>query len=188
METTGRCLTPDVSRPFENCRYVVRRSRRCRIAAGSNGALCRPPSLRAGHPRLAEILVSQAVPAILRCQTQSHRGFLPAIRLPLCWRFNVPLAFAYAGLPLASLGAETWLPRRLLGDLVAPSRQAIRRSATISALDGLKMLGQRDSCKRKRLDLSTFGENASGQGWTTQPLIAIEVSCCNAAGFSQAQR
>lgn len=188
VDLTRRYFTPDVSLHLERCSYVVRRSRRCRIYAGSNGNLCRPPSLRADHPRLVKILVPRAVLAILRSQAQQHRVFPPAIRLPLCWHFTVSLAFAFAGLPLASLSAETWLPRRLLHDFVASSRQAIRRSATISAFDVMKMLNLRDSRKVIDMHLSTFDENTSGQGWTTQQLIAIDVKYCYAAYVSQVQR
>jgi hypothetical protein len=41
-----------------------------------------------------------------------------------------------------------------------------------SRLDVWKMRGRSDSGKRARLHLSTFGSNASGQGWITQRLAA----------------
>lgn len=69
---------------LEGCRYVVRRSRRCRIAAGSNGVLCKPPSLRAGHPQPVTIPCVSNGSGNLAIAAPQHRAFLPAIRQSLC--------------------------------------------------------------------------------------------------------
>ncbi len=170
-------LTPGVFRvagPERQPRYVARRSRRCRFRRGTDEIRGSRPN----HP---------AVPRPVFQPGPSTGSAMRGITSPSgpAGKPGLPTAHlrGFNGLEVATSRKMPWLSslhpaasrRRVeCGSKISSSFRVLPRPSEepIPALDVWRMPLGPESGNGGRGDLSTFGKNASGQGWITQPLAA----------------
>ena len=154
--------------------YVARRSRRCRFRQGTDEIRRSLPAIR----RFRDRSFSQALQLVRQCGASPlHRSrpASPACRLcafavSTAWKSRQP-----QGAILASfLHRAAFHCRVECGSKISSSFRVLPRpfEEPIPALDVWRMPVGPESGNGGRRDLSTFGKNASGQGWITQPLAA----------------